>query len=379
MKIIAIGQKSNITQNKFTGVSVMFDGVVDRLKYNGDLLSVIDISKRFDYNSIFLRSIDYFLVFLHIFLVLLLRRYDLAYITTALSQKGFYRDYIIIRILRLFNVKVIAHQYGANYQQLLDALNKKGMKYLTEMLDYISIVLVEGEYMKNQYSFYNNYENKVRIIPNGLPTVGKEALRPKKYAVNKPFRMFYLSNLIWSKGYFDVLQAVDLLVNKYNKKVECIFAGQFMASVDDPNPAISNKEDFDRFVSEHHLDSVVSYYPGMYGEEKDSAFSKSHVFLLPTYYINEGQPVSIIEAMAYGCVPIVTYYRHIPMMVNNNNGCFVEPKNPQQIAEAIVALMENPEEYAAKSIVSINDYKENFTFEFFVSKVINYMNEVAKL
>lgn len=377
IKILCVGACSNIEKNKFTGQSVMFDGILSKLKSNGDDLTIVDISPRFMSKYIFLRSIDYSIVLVLVFWHLLTTRYDIGYITTAQSKNGFIRDNAIISLFRLFKVKVIAHQYGANYNQLLEALGENGKNRLISMLNYCSKVIVEGQHMKNQYSFLKNYEEKVCIIPNGLPTLGANAMKPKEFFGTEPFILYYLSNLIWSKGYFDVLQAVDLLVNKYNKKVECVFAGQFMSSVDDLKPNISSKEDYDSFINEHHLESVVSYYPGMYSDEKDKAFSKSHVFILPTYYINEGQPVSVIEAMAYGCVPIVTNYRHIPMMVNDCNGCFVEAKQPEQIAQTIIYLMDHPEEYAAKSLACIQDYMEKFTFDKYASKVLQCMNEVV--
>ncbi len=143
-----------------------------------------------------------------------------------------------------------------------------------------------------------------------------------------------------------------------------------MASIDDERANISNKIDFEKFVRKHRLEDYISYYPGLYGEQKDEMFSQSNVFLLPTYYINEGQPVSIIEAMAYGCVPIVTNYRHIPMMITEENGCFVKPRAPEQIAETIAWLMDNPDLYNAKSAASIRDFEEKFTFDKYASRVV---------
>lgn len=375
MKILAIGTPSDIVHSKFSGQSIMFDGIVDSMRREGYHVAVIDISSHFKRRSFALRSLDYILVLFRLLWNLLMKHYEIAYITTSQSKNGFIRDYLIITLCRCFKVKVISHQFGANYNQLLNALNDKARARLTDMLNYCSTIIVEGQHMKSQYSFFDGYDKKVRIIPNGLPVVGKNAMTPKHYNASCPFKMYYLSNLIWSKGYYDVLCAVDLLVNKYKKNVECVFAGAFMEAVDDERSGISNKNDFMEYVKDHHLEKVVSYYPGMYGDEKDAAFSQSNVFLLPSYYINEGQPVSIIEAMAYGCVPIVTEYRHIPMMVTKENGCFVEPKNPEQIASAIVELMEHPDVYAAKSEASIRDYKEQFTFEVFASKVMACIKE----
>lgn len=378
MVILAIGPQTDYKRNLYSGQSVMFDGVVSKLRDANETVSVVNISSRYNSKNVVLRGLDYLLVFLKLLCLLCFNKYDLAYVTTSQSKNGFVRDFIMIRILRVFNVKVICHQFGANYQQLLDSLGKKGKERLKNMLNYVSLIIVEGQYMKSQYSFLEHFDNKVRIIPNGLPVLGKNALKSKTYSGDEPFRMYYLSNLIWSKGYFDVLQSVNILVNKHKRNVVCIFAGKFLPSSDDERLGISSKADFDGYVKEHKLNDRVSYYPGMYGEEKNVAFSSSHVFLLPTYYINEGQPVSIIEAMAYGCVPIVTNYRHIPMMVNNDNGCFVEAKRPDQIADTIVQLMDHPEEYAAKSQACIRDYNEKFTFDKYASQVIDCMEEILK-
>ena len=268
---------------------------------------------------------------------------------------------------------VIAHQYGANYQQLLNAIDDRGLTKLKRMLGYVRSIIVEGNYMKEQFSFLDDYKEKVVVIPNGLPIQGNYTLMAKQYDGVSQFVLFYLSNLIWSKGYFDLLKAVDVLVNKDHKNIKCVFAGRFMSAADDEYPGVSNKSDFDKYVKDHHLIDFVEYYPGLYGEEKDSFFSKANVFILPTYYINEGQPVSIIEAMAYGCVPIVTDFRHIPMMINENNGCFVRPRNPEDIASTINNLMLHTDEYAAKSRQCIDDYKEKFVFSKYASRVFSVL------
>ena len=143
-----------------------------------------------------------------------------------------------------------------------------------------------------------------------------------------------------------------------------------------PDLALSSKGDFDKFVTEHSLNDRIEYYPGLYGDEKDRYFQEANVFLLPSYYINEGQPVSIIEAMAYGCVPVVTNYRHIPMMVDNSNGFYVKPKSPEDIAEKVKYLILHPEEYADKSQKAIKDYQQKFKFEVFATRVIDCMNNV---
>ena len=375
-KVLLIGTCSDIKNNRFTGQSIMFDGVVKALEGSGYSPYVIDVSSRWGSSSIY-RMIDYLLVLIKELCVLCRHKVYFSYIVTSQSRRGFYRDFFMVTLLRIFRVKVIAHQYGANYNQLLDSVNKLEKYLLVKNIDYISKIIVEGEYMKNQFSFYDGYRPKVDVVPNGLPTEGKNMGIPKVYDKNaEPFTLFYLSNLIFSKGYFDVLKAVNLLNNTYKMNVKCIFAGQFMSSADDVHPGISNKANFYEYIDKYDLSDYITYFPGLYGEDKDYYFHKSHAFILPTYYINEGQPVSILEAMAYGCVPIVTKYRHIPMMVDESNGCYVNPSSPESICKSIIELVKNPELYQYKSQKAIEDYKTKFTFDKFTASVLKIFNEI---
>ena len=374
-RIVSIGTTCNIKMNSFTGQAVMFDGVVDYARQTGIKVDVLDISSRF-IGGKFGRILDYVCVLLKLLILLLKNKYNLAYIITSQSKYGFYRDFLMISICKIFKLKVITHQYGGNYSQLLSSINKKDLKRLKSMLDYVSKVIVEGDYMKGQFAFYNGYENKVVVVPNGLPVEGLNICKEKVWSNKDSFKILYLSNLILSKGYFDVLKAVDVLVNKYKRNVECLFVGKFLVAPDDTQSEIYNKETFDRYIVEKGLNRRVQYRSGLYGEEKDRAFYESNVFTLPSYYINEGQPVSIIEAMAYGCVPIVTKFRHIPMMVNYENGCFVQAKSPESIASVIIDLMDNPDIYNGKSRKAIEDYTNHFRFDIFATKVMNIFYQV---
>lgn len=48
------------------------------------------------------------------------------------------------------------------------------------------------------------------------------------------------------------------------------------------------------------------------GAEKDRLFRQADVFLFPTYFANEGQPLNLIEALAYGLPCVTTRWRSIP-------------------------------------------------------------------
>src|SRR5690606_19281962 len=293
---------------------------------------------------------------------------------------GFLRDYIFIRVAYLFGKKVIAHQFGANYSKFYSSQSQKVQEMIKNTFRKVECIIVEGDFTKQQFSFLPNYHNKVISIPNGLPEkIDMAAMIPKQIKKEEPVKLFYLSNLIEGKGYWDVLEAINILVNEYNHNVTAVFAGRILEDGEDEmfKSATEAKKSFFNFIKTNRLEGKVTYTEGLYGYEKARQFSENHLFLLPSYYINEGQPVSVLEALAYGCVPIVTKYRLIPTMVKPDNGFFVEPKSPVQIADAVRNMINDPDEYHKKSREAISFYKKNFTADKYVEKLVNLFLEHA--
>jgi glycosyltransferase involved in cell wall biosynthesis len=78
----------------------------------------------------------------------------------------------------------------------------------------------------------------------------------------------------------------------------------------------------------HHFD----------GAQYRAELSKAEVYLLPS--LREGAPVTMIEAMASGCVPIVANAGGAPMVVDDTCGFVVPITNPAQMAQAICTILE---------------------------------------
>ena len=375
-RIIAIGPLPDYINNKFSGQGMMFDGFVQYCKSTGHQVTVLNIAPKCEGKAYWSRYLDYIPILGKLWLFCMFKKFDFAYLTSSLGSSGGKRDVVIVYILKLFRIKLFMHQFGADIEFMLSG---KGKLYsmLIKVLNYSQCIFVEGDYLKNKFHFLPKYEDKVFVIPNGLPFRKETKCNPKKYEEG-PFKLIFLSNLIYSKGYFDVLKAVDILVNTKKKNVHCLFAGAFITSTEDKYLNITKaKENFHSYIREHSLKDYVEYREGIYGDEKKREFEKAHAFLLPSYYPNEGQPVSILEAMSYGCVPIVTHYRHIPMMVTDKNGCFVRAQNPEDIANATLKLIEEPGEFARKSKECISDYENKFRFDKYAEKLICLINEKA--
>ncbi len=381
-KLILVGCT---TQNNkvVNGQSMMFQLFVDKLKEKNIQTVIVDFgksvdsgfsSKRVSGKFSYTKLIDNFLLVFRYLYVLITNLKTPIYITTSQSKVGFIRDYVFINLAKVFNRKIVAHQFGSNYDRFFASQSISFQKKIEDTFEKTDKIIVEGDYTKNHFKFLKDYQDKVISIPNGLPeNVDSRNIRAKKIDINQPIKIIYLSNLIESKGYWDVLKAVDELVNRDNRNLKAVFSGKFLGGVDDcvfSTPEIA-RESFFTFIEKNKLSNSIEYFEGLFAENKSKAFQEAHFFILPSYYINEGQPVSILEALAYGCVPIVTNYRLIPDMVNNKNGFFVKPKSPQEIAAAINKMIENPSEYNRYSEAGINYYLENFTADKFINRLLN--------
>lgn len=382
-KILAIGQQTNPEKNIFSGQSMMFDALVNYLQEKGQNVLIVNLTSKYQDIQVgkiyFKRIAEYIYIIIKSLLSFYKQRKGLLYITTAQTKGGFLRDFVFINIAKLLHYKILLQQFGSNFQSFYENLSPLLKKMVRNTFNKSSFIIVEGEFTKNQFSMITDYETKVIPVTNGLPERNIVSVNEGKYYdKNKSFNLIYLSYLIESKGYWDVLEAVNILRNQFNLNVSCVFSGIFKPSVDDErhsNIKEAEKE-FHKFIDKNQLTDVVTYYKGLMGKQKAEAFLNANAFILPSYFKFEGQPVSVLEAMAYGVIPIVTRYRIIPEMVTEETGLFVEKKSPMQIAMNIKYLMQNGDIYHKISQKNIERYKNYFTIEKYCERIIAIMNKV---
>ena len=99
-------------------------------------------------------------------------------------------------------------------------------------------------------------------------------------------------------------------------------------------------------------------------------------FLLPTSYFYEAQPISIIEAMAFGLVVVTTPHRTIPEMVKGGRIAeLTSLDQPGEIADAVESHLRDPGKFAAMSRASIKRYRKTFTREQHLDRLVPLVTE----
>jgi len=77
---------------------------------------------------------------------------------------------------------------------------------------------------------------------------------------------------------------------------------------------------------------------------------EADLFCFPTRYIGENQPVNLIEAMAFGLPIVTTRWRSLPEMLPPNYPGLVDSQSPEQIAAALLRLMNERSGETAREI-----------------------------
>jgi glycosyltransferase involved in cell wall biosynthesis len=89
------------------------------------------------------------------------------------------------------------------------------------------------------------------------------------------------------------------------------------------------------------VSDAVDLLPHLRPEEMAAAFRSAQVLVSPT--VHDGTPNSLLEGMASGCFPVAGDLESIREWITPGvNGALVDPGSPEQLADAIVAALNDP-------------------------------------
>lgn len=249
---------------------------------------------------------------------------NLFYFTISQTKGGNLRDLLILTVIHIQKKQCIIHLHGGYYRKLVDNdMAKWQRKANYKILQQVSGAIVLGDSLKFIFEGMISDE-KIFVVPNCVDNeymLNNKAFDEKLSKLeNKTLKhILYLSNFIPSKGYRDVLEIVKFekercgVSNK--KKYHFDFAGKFFEDLE--------KQFFFNYIKENNLEDYITYHGEVSGDTKKKLLEKSDVFILLTRYLNEGQPISILEAMGNGMVIITTNHAGIPDIVKNEENGIV--------------------------------------------------------
>lgn len=290
--------------------------------YNSKLNSAINPDGDFEFEKVDIKNNK---DFLRNILKIFRNEADLFYFTISQTKGGNVRDLIILKLLSLQHKKCLIHLHGGYYRQMVDSdLSSWQRKANYKAIKKVAGVIVLSKSLKKIFEGMID-DSKIFVVENCVDDeylMSNTELEEKIKTLEKKkiFHVLWLSNFIRSKGYPLVLEMAKLEKERVEsggeKRFHFDFAGIFFED--------KEKEYFNGFVNENKLDEYITHHGVVEGEKKRELLKLCDIFALPTRYPNEGQPISILEAMGNGMFIVTTDHAGIPDIVKDGlNGIVV--------------------------------------------------------
>lgn len=297
---------------------------VDTL-YNSELNVAVSESGSFEFEKVDLTDNRKFLSNLSI---IRKSKADLFYFTISQTRGGNLRDLIIFRLLAKQKKKCLIHLHGGYYRQLVDndmpgwqkKANYKAIKKIDGAIVLSDSLKVIFQSMLPDEKIYvvNNCVDDEFMLSEAEVTEKLQKLEDKEV-----LHVLYLSNFIRTKGYPEVLELAKLEKEKVEsgevKRFHFDFAGKFFEE--------SEKQFFENYIAANEIQDFITYHGVVGGEEKKDLLKNSDIFILPTRYSNEGQPISILEAYGNAMMVVTTDHAGIPDIVEDGVNGIITKKD----------------------------------------------------
>lgn len=364
-------------QGNVTGLTLAFELLVEGMRQNNINYQVVDATflGKPDKSGQFslARAIETLIVVARVWLGML--RCDVYYTTMSTSSVGFWRDYLTVASALLLRRRIVLHLHGGGFQEFYCGRGKWMQHRIKNMLSSVTDIIVLGELLKKQFECVGpSVMNKLRVVPNGLTYGVKEpSIQSKRYPDDdEEIHLLYMSSMIPSKGFLDVINAVGMLAGKLNGRPwKLHLCGAFVSVITEGDCPVRDEASLEKYLSDKKLDKQVIYHKLVVGPEKNEQLMRAHIFLLPTVFPWEGQPLSIIEALAYATPVISTYHKGIPEQVTDGlSGKLVRPACPEDIASSIECILSDEAVYTKYSRAARTHYEHNFRREVHVRRML---------
>lgn len=351
-KALIIGPFPGPTKGISFQNEILFHGLKKRkwkvLKIDTELSSKIVLKSQFD-----LSNFKILLRFLESYKIL---QVNYVYMTIGISFFGVLKYAPFILLAKLFNKKLIVHVQSGYLETMYNELKGIKKKITYHLLSKFDAGIVLSKCLVNNLQPFLKDEN-IFIVENFVDNNLLNKSFEKDYS---EIKIIYMSNLLVSKGINDLLLAIKSLNND-----NIIFKVKVAGGKDEAN-------NLDNLFAEL---PNVEYLGAVTGQDKIDLLSWGNVFCLPTFFKFEGQPISLLEGMAFRNYILTTDHAGIKDVCTEDHAVFCLKNNPEDLKEKLIYIKNNWDRL--KDVAYKNgDYAlQNFSEDKFVNNIINVFNK----
>ena len=187
-------------------------------------------------------------------------------------------------------------------------------------------------------SVYRNIIKRELVIPNGL-YINNRCSSNIDNSISNKIEFLYLARIDYNH------KGLDILVNALKKITKMPISEKINFSF------YGKGKDLYNFKKDIADVSFAKYKGLVYGNDKDRVFLESDILVLTSRY--EGMPMSILEALSFGCPCLITEMTNMASIIKDKAG-WITPLTEDGIIETIHKAVEeysnNKKMYRASSV-----------------------------
>ena len=311
MKVLMIGPARNVHGGVSAVVNNLYTAGLDKkvkLTYIGTMVDGSKIRKLF-------QAVWAYFVFL-----MKVPFADILHVNMA-SDASYYRKKIFIDTAAALKKNIVIHEHGGDFRDFYyERSDEKQKTSIQKTLNKAKKFIVLS---KEWYEFFAPIVSgdKLMIMENGIivPECSK-----RKY---QDHNLLFLGRLCEQKGIRELIGAVDKLQKKI-PDVHLYLGG------------IWEHENLKKLIE--GKEAYITYLGWIGGREKQEYFEKCSYFVLPSYF--EGQPISLLEAMAREMCVAAAEVGGIPQMVGDGvQGILFPAKDEEALEQALFEVLTDKE------------------------------------
>ncbi len=285
---------------------------------------------------------------------------DIIHLNTALTTQAIWRDAALSFIASKQNKPVVLFIHGGKFllEDIRDPLTRRMAVMMFARSRSVTVLSeIEKENIARRWpDLHIEVLPNAVVAPDGAPPIRRNA-RPA---------IVFVGRMHQSKGLQQIVEASRaLLANGFEFSFTCYGEGPMR----DEFTAAMKREIGERFI----YGGVVA------GDAKTAAFERADIFLLPSLY-GEGLPMAMLEAMAAGCVAVVSEMASISSVINDGeNGFLVAPGDTDDLIKKMMQVLELRPKWPEIGNAAATAIRTRFSMGQYIEKLTTiYKNAIAK-
>jgi glycosyltransferase involved in cell wall biosynthesis len=330
----------------FSGQTEASRLIINLLNEEEDFIFHINIFPAFGHKLKEDNIYKYFLRIIYFYvnnIKILFKKPDIIYLNLGQSYVKFLLHALPILLVQyLSKTKLIVSLHGNTFVNWSDKSTLINLfKFILKNADLVTYL---GKNQKKRLNELNI--KKIKQVNNCIDSsvISKDFLITKQSLIKN--NILHLSLLIESKGFSIFLDSFNNeSIKKHKKEINAVLCGpiHFTPSDERFKTALDKEKWINEKIKTLNESGIdIKWIKGARGELKNSILKDASIFVFPSTFAVEAQPLVLLEAAANGCAIITTQVGEIKNTFTENEVLFLKDATDSSVASAVNYLIQNP-------------------------------------